>query len=88
MKKWLGEGVGWQTARKSFETDGVISSRAEGGLNMMVHEGERGRRKKKSRKRRETFFWTQGTAGEHGKIEREESFLIFSPADVFPVLFS
>lgn len=47
-----------------------------------------GRRKKKSRKRRETRFRTQGTAGEHGKIGREESFLIFSPADVFPVLFS
>lgn len=56
MKKWLGEGVGWQTARKSFETDGVISSRAEGGLNMMVHEGERGETEKKVEKEEGNSF--------------------------------
>lgn len=55
---------------------------------MMVHEGERGETEKKVEKEEGNFFWTQGTAGEHGKIGREESFLIFSPADVFPVLFS
>lgn len=69
MKKWLGEGVGWQTARKSFETDGVISSRAEGGLNMMVHEGERGETEKKSRERGgKLFFGRRGRRENMGKL--------------------
>lgn len=64
MKKWLGEGVGWQTARKSFETDGVISSQAEGGLNMMVHEGERaGETEKKVEKEEGNSFLDAGDGG-------------------------
>lgn len=67
MKKWLGEGAGWQTARKSFETDRGISSRAEGGLNMMVHED--GGDGKKSRERGgKLFFGRRGRRENMGKL--------------------
>lgn len=62
-EEMVGEGVEWQTARKSFETDGVISSRAEGGLNMMVHEGERGETEKKVEKEEGNFFSDAGDGG-------------------------